>query len=149
MNELQAALKIVLANTFIMYFKAHSYHWNVEGPNFADYHQFFATLYEELHGAIDPIAEQIRASGQYAPYSVSDVLSAHTCQEDIAVIASYNQMFTSLIRANDQVVGALNRARMLADSQQLAGLSNFLAERLDIHAKHNWMLQSLNKPNGA
>ena len=30
MEQLTAALHIALANTFTMYFKTHSYHWNVE-----------------------------------------------------------------------------------------------------------------------
>ena len=49
MNELQAALKIALANTFVSYFKAHSYHWNVEGIDFSQYHSFFGDFYEDMH----------------------------------------------------------------------------------------------------
>jgi len=45
MNEIQAALRVVLANTFVMYFKTHSYHWNVEGVLFSLYHDFFGDLY--------------------------------------------------------------------------------------------------------
>ena len=50
-----ALLKKLLANMFLMYFKAHSYHWNVEGPNFAQYHAFFGDLYTTLHGNFDII----------------------------------------------------------------------------------------------
>jgi starvation-inducible DNA-binding protein len=46
MDELQTALKKVLANTFVMYFKTHTYHWNVEGMFFPQLHEFFGNLYE-------------------------------------------------------------------------------------------------------
>ena len=59
MEELHNALKIVLADTFTMYFKTHSFHWNVIGPNFNDYHAFFGTLYTELHGAVDLVHDHI------------------------------------------------------------------------------------------
>ena len=76
MDELSAALKIVLSNTFVMYQKAQIYHWNVEGPMFAQYHDFFADIYGELLPAIDIAAEQIRALDTYAPFSILDRIFA-------------------------------------------------------------------------
>lgn len=145
MNELYAAMKILLANTYVMYFRAHSYHWNVEGPNFNDYHQFFGTLYGEVYGAIDPTAEEIRACDQYAPISLADLLSAKTIDEDASKPTSYDQMFANLERANNAVVEALNTVRNLATANGKFGLVNFIEERLDVHAKHGWMIRSLSK----
>jgi starvation-inducible DNA-binding protein len=48
MNELQEQLKIVLASTFSLYLKAHNFHWNVEGPNFVQYHGYFGEFYGEF-----------------------------------------------------------------------------------------------------
>jgi starvation-inducible DNA-binding protein len=58
MEKLIATLKVALGNTFCMYFKTHSYHWNVEGMHFPQYHKFFKKVYEDLYGAIDPMSEQ-------------------------------------------------------------------------------------------
>ena len=44
---------MVLANTFCMYLLAQKYHWNVEGPNFSQYHALFGDLYEQLFEEID------------------------------------------------------------------------------------------------
>ena len=59
--ELIDKAKTVLADTFVMYMKSHSYHWNVIGPDFPQLHEFFGNLYEDLHGAVDPLAEHVRA----------------------------------------------------------------------------------------
>lgn len=145
MNELSAALKIALANTFVMYFKAHSYHWNVEGPNFNDYHGYFGGLYEELWGAVDPIAEHIRAIDQYAPVGLADLYDAKTVADDQSRVLFTKQMFSNLIDANDEVIASLNKAYDLANYSKQNGLSNFIQDRLDVHAAHGWKLRALSK----
>lgn len=148
MNPLQAALQIVLSNTMVMYFKAHSYHWNVEGMFFPQFHDFFGDLYEELHGAIDPIAEQMRAIDAYGPSSLNEVLKNTTCMEDPIRRTSIRDMLDSLVRANGSVVESLNAAFQLAESAGNQGLMDFISGRLDTHAKHGWMLAATSKSFG-
>ena len=62
-------LKTYLASTFAYYLKAHYFHWNVEGPDFGELHEFFSNIYEDAFGAVDPIAEYIRTTEEYAPGS--------------------------------------------------------------------------------
>ena len=145
MEQLTAALHIALGNTFTMYFKAHSYHWNVEGADFAQYHGFLDDLYNELHGAVDPLSERIRVIGQYAPHSLKDLLDSTTVEEDSEKPRTAREMFTNLLDANDKVVDSLNKVFELATSNKQQGIANFVADRLDIHAKHAWFLKSLLK----
>ena len=53
--ELQETLKEVLANKFVMYFKAQSYHWNVEGIHFSQLHDFFGDIYAEVYASVDSV----------------------------------------------------------------------------------------------
>lgn len=142
MNELAIAAKIALANTFLMYFKAHSYHWNVECMNFSEMHGFFGGLYEELYGAVDPLAEEIRALGVYAPISLTELYGAKTVSEDSTKPTSVQLMLSGLLNDNTVVIESLNRAFDLAISQKNQGFADFLAGRLDVHAKHAWMINS-------
>lgn len=141
MEELHNALKIVLADTFTMYFKTHSFHWNVIGPNFNDYHAFFGTLYTELHGAVDLIAEQIRAVNSFAPASLNR-LDELTRIEEANTIPAADRMFQILINDNNIVLDSLKQAYDLADKNEELGLANFLQDRMDIHKKHAWMLRA-------
>lgn len=141
MEELHNALKIVLADTFTMYFKTHSYHWNVIGPNFNDYHAFFGTLYTELHGAVDLIAEQIRAANSFAPASLSRLEELTRIQE-ADTIPTADRMFQILINDNNIVLDSLKQAYELAEKAEELGLANFLQDRMDIHKKHGWMLRA-------
>jgi starvation-inducible DNA-binding protein len=136
--------KQALANTFVMYFKAQSYHWNVEGINFPQMHEFFGDLYEELQGAVDPFAEQIRALGEYAPKNLDEIFRLKTIDGDnVATTAS--AMVADLLIANDQSIVTLNKLFGELDAAGEQGFADFVAGRLDAHKKHGWMLKSILK----
>ena len=62
-------LKTLLATEYAFVIKAQNFHWNVEGPDFAQLHDFFGNLYEEVYNAIDITAEHIRTLDHYTPGS--------------------------------------------------------------------------------
>ena len=144
METLIEIMKKVLADTFAMYLKAHNYHWNVEGSNFPQYHEFFGNLYEELHGAVDPIAEEIRSLDAYAPGSMTRFLELTEIEDELAVPAGV-EMARRLMTDNERVLATLNVAFKLADTMDKQGLADFIAGRIDVHSKHGWMLRSITK----
>lgn len=148
MNEIIAALRVALANVYVMYQRAHSYHWNVEGPNFNDYHQYFGELYSEVYGSIDKIAENIRKYGDYAPHSIDNLFSYRTVDEDTDVENDYKTMFNNLIMTNEEVINSLKVINRLATASGEAGLVNYTGERIDEHMKHAWQLKALAKTLG-
>jgi len=144
METLVEMMKKVLADTFAMYLKSHNYHWNVEGSNFPQYHDFFGNLYQELHGAVDPIAEQIRALDAYAPGSFSRFMELTDIQDEMNVPLG-TDMARKLMMDNQMVLNTLNMALKLAEQFDQQGLMDFLAGRIDTHNKHAWMLRSISK----
>ena len=144
METLQEIMKKVLADTFALYLKAHNYHWNVEGQNFPQYHEFFGNLYEEIHGAVDPIAEEIRALDAYAPGSFTRFMELTEIEDETTVPAGV-EMARRLMTDNERVIATLNVAFKLADTMDKQGLADFIAGRIDIHNKHGWMLRSITK----
>ena len=69
MEELIEGMKIALANAYALQLKAQNYHWNVEGPNFKQYHDLLGGIYTEVYASVDVLAEEIRALDVYAPGS--------------------------------------------------------------------------------
>ena len=144
-EQLLEKMKVVLADSFAFYLKAHQYHWNVEGPDFPQYHEFLGNLYQEVHTAIDVIAEEIRALGEYAPGSFSRYTEL-TSIKDSRITPTASQMMMSLLNDNQIVLNTLMETYKLAELYEEIGLSNFLQDRYDAHKKHAWMLRStLNK----
>jgi len=144
METLIEIMRKVLADTFAMYLKAHNYHWNVEGANFPQYHEFFGNLYEELHGAVDPIAEEIRSLDAYAPGSFTRFLELTTIEDETSIPGGI-EMARRLAMDNEKVLATLDIAFKLADELDQQGLSDFIAGRIDTHKKHGWMLRSITK----
>jgi starvation-inducible DNA-binding protein len=142
-EELIQKAKECLADTFVMYMKSHAYHWNIVGSDFPQYHDFFGKLYEELHDATDDLAEQIRTLDSFAPASLARIIELTNVKEDTKIVDVSN-MFDNLIEANDAVVNTLTETYELAEKEKAFAYSNFIQDRLTIHAKHKWMLKSIN-----
>lgn len=136
------ALRIVLANKFVMYFKAHSYHWNVESDRFAMLHDFFGDIYTDVHGSIDEVAEHVRILGAYAPISLMELYNYKMIDEDSVKPASCREMLVSIADSNAKVIDSLNKLFELAEAQNEHGLADFVAGRIDVHKKHAWMIKS-------
>ena len=144
MNELVEALKKAQATSFAFYLKAHNYHWNVEGPNFAEYHEFLGDLYAEVFGAVDAIAEHCRTLDAYVPGSFSRFQELSSIEDELSVPTG-RIMMSKLLIDNQRVIADLTIAFRAAEAAGKVGIANFLQDRIDIHEKHGWMLRSFTK----
>jgi starvation-inducible DNA-binding protein len=140
MNLAEAA-KVAFASEFSFYLKAHNFHWNVEGPDFLEHHQLFGMIYEEVYSKIDDFAEKIRALGSYMPgsYTRFSMLSQIDDETDIL---SPGAMLHTLYEDNEKMLVTFKMAYDYAEQAGEHGFSNFLAERMDAHRKHGWMLRA-------
>lgn len=139
--NLASALSVLLSDVVSLYFRAHGYHWNVEGPDFSQYHALFGEIYEDIYGSIDPIAENIRKVGAYAPFELAAFSSLRTLQ-DVGVDSDPASMTASLLAGNEQILVTLDAAFKAAVSENQQGIANFLSERDDMHRKWSWQLRS-------
>ncbi len=119
MEQLIEQMKIILGTNFGLYFKAHTFHWNVEGPNFSEYHAFLGTFYEGVFANTDPIAEHIRALGSYAPTTLARMMELSKVQ-DLVAIPSPLIMMSELAQDNDKYIMELRAGIALADAADAA-----------------------------
>jgi len=139
MDELQKAAKVGFASTFSFYLKAHNFHWNVVGNDFEQYHGLFGKIYEEVYGTIDTFAENIRKMGTFVPGSYTR-FSMLTQIDDETEILPLEQMKRELLEDNEKMINILKLIYQVSEQNQEYGFSNYLAERIDAHRKHGWML---------
>ena len=143
-DNLADALKVALADTFAFYLKAHNFHWNITGPNFAEYHTFLGGLWEETFSAVDLIAEGIRTLDAFAPGSFTRYKELATIEDELK-IPSAMDMLKKLEADNQKVLASLVKAYDLAETAKKHGISNFIQDRITAHEKHGWMLRSFIK----
>ena len=140
-EELIAALKVLLADEYALYFKAHGHHWNVESKMFSQYHEFYAEIAEDVYGAIDATAENIRKLGAYAPYKMSRLMELCTIPET-DVSSDCESMNADLLAATEAIIVTVGRAFDAATYANEQGIADFLAGRDDEHKKWRWQLLS-------
>lgn len=143
-KELVERMKVVLASSFAFYLKSQYFHWNVEGPNFPQYHELFGKIYEEVHESIDVTAEHIRALEAYAPGSLERFKELSNVMDE-TTIPSGIIMCQKLLKDNDTLISDLTYAYTEAEKAKELGLANYLQDRIDIHKKHGWMLRATSK----
>ena len=148
MNELTTAIKVLLANATVMYYKAHQFHWNIEGIEFTQYHEFFGDLYTDVYESIDPTAEWLRKLDDYAPVSMDELFKYKTLKEETTRVEKLEDIFASLIAANQEVIDSLNKVFTIANANKQQGVCNFIADRIDTHQKHAWFLRASAKKIG-
>jgi len=141
MEELQKAAKVAFASTFSFYLKTHSFHWNVEGSDFKQYHDLFGDIYEEVFESIDVFAEQIRAMDTYVPGSFTK-FSMLSLLDDETSILSKDEMLVELIEDNEKLIRILKMVFKASEEAVEPGFNDFIAGRIDAHKKHGWMLKA-------
>jgi starvation-inducible DNA-binding protein len=134
-------LKTLLATNFAYYLKAQGFHWNVEGPDFGELHDFFQGIYEDAYSALDPTAEYIRYLGEYAPASLERYSELTEIAGQIKIPRA-RLMLEELYANNNQMLDVLNACFASANEENEQGIANFIAERLSAHGKYRWQLTS-------
>ena len=137
-------LKVLLASSHSLYLKAANFHWNVEGANFPQYHEFLGDFYTEIYSTQDTIAEYIRALDVFAPGSLARFAELTLIQDVVEQMPAQEQ-FAMLLADNMVLLDYLNLTFNVAVEEKQQGIANFIAERIDAMQKHNWMIRSILK----
>lgn len=143
MSDLAEGLKTALADVVALYLRAHGYHWNVEGSDFSEYHALFETIYSDVYGSIDPIAENVRKLGEFPPFRLERLVELKTLPEPTNRIANDpRSLATDLLDANEFLVKEWKALFHVANDADEQGIANFIAERIDAHQKWSWQLRA-------
>jgi len=140
MENLLAQLRTLLADNVALKFKAHGYHWNVEGDDFQQFHEFFEDIYLNYDAATDTYAEWLRALRQYAPYRLTDFFDMSTVPEPV-IVGDPQPMLNDLYLSIEAHIEALVVASDLANEAKQYGLANFFADRQTASQKFCWQIR--------
>jgi len=134
-------LKLILADTFVLYMKTYAVHWNYKGAKFFSVHKLTEEHYQELALAIDEIAERIRALEDEAPVSLSSILKA----SDLNEMEEHSSDDTGLAELVDGHMLLAEKAKAAAEELEVAGdlfSNDMMIGRIGAHEKAAWMLRS-------
>jgi starvation-inducible DNA-binding protein len=137
-------LSQLLADTYSLYLKTHSFHWNITGPQFNSLHTMFETQYNELWLAADEVAERIRTLDVFAPGSYSQFGKLTSIKEESGV-PEWKDMVGQLVEGHEIAAHTARQTIKAADEAGDEGTADLVTGRLKEHEKTAWMLRSLLK----
>lgn len=137
-------LKQLLASTLAYSIKSWQFHWNVEGSDFAQLHEFFSDIQEDAYSAVDQIAEYIRTLEEYAPGSFERF-------QELSIVPGQTKvprarlMLEELLADTQTMKDLVMQVFEVAQAEGREDIANFMAERQDSHGKYMWQLKSFLK----
>ena len=143
-EQIAEELSRLLADTYTLYLKTHSFHWNITGPMFNSLHLMFETQYTELWGAADVIAERIRSLDFPEPGSYSQFVKLSSVKEESGQ-PEWKEMVQQLVDGHETVARTAREVFKSADDANDQSSADLATQRMQVHEKTAWMLRSLLK----
>lgn len=142
MNNLIDGYKVFLASNFTLYLKTHNAHFNVTGMFFPQLHDLFKVQYDDMWLAFDQIGENIRKLDAFTPATLVD-FKKFTVVDDFDSVLSAKDYIERLYMDHERMIILLDRVFKLAEGENKQADMEFISGRMDMHAKHRWMLKTL------
>jgi len=138
------ALRVLLADEYVLYTKTRTCHWDVVGGDFSQLHELFEEQYEELNKVIDAVAERSRMLGSTTQASLSGLLGITRLEEEASgEQRAASEMIWLLLQDHEALVSHLRADIQELDAQgEDFGTVDFLIGVMKEHEKQAWMLRA-------
>lgn len=141
-KDIAQNLSRLLADTYSLQLKTHSFHWNVTGPQFSSLHLMFEDQYNQLWLAADEIAERIRALGLMAPGSYAQFAELTSVREESGA-PEWKAMVAQLVEGHETLAETARATLRAAEELGDDASADLVTGRLKEHEKTAWMLRSI------
>jgi starvation-inducible DNA-binding protein len=141
-SKVVSILNILLADEFLLYARARSFHWNVTGRHFKSDHALFEDEYEMLDEVIDSVAERARALGGKVPARLADFSKTSRLSEIDGTSLNAEAMILAMLDGHENLVRMLRIDTEVVDDLDDEGTTDFLTGLMEAHEKRAWMLRS-------
>lgn len=142
MEKLHGSMAKSLANTFVLYSKIHSFHWNITGPRFLELHTFFEEVYTFLWKTLDVLAEELRIMDQQAPKNVEELTEGSEITAEKKV-PSAEDMLKKCIADCDILMKVYASTADEADKAKDKGTASTMESLIGEIEKIQWKMKSM------
>ena len=140
--KVAAALRKVLADTYVLTVKTHGCHWNIVGPLFYSVHNLTEEQYNDMFRACDVLAERMRALGVIAPMSMSEMLEEKSIKDTVGTLSA-STLVADLVASHEELARKFKEIVALASDAADPVSEDLAVARSAFHEKAAWMLRSI------
>lgn len=142
MNTIEKLIEVYCDN-FVAYYRAHSSHLNITGRTFGQDHQTLNKIYSDMQENIDTIGELVRACGEKAPETISDIIMGADLSDDVAgTDATSDDLLAFTLEALEHLIETYHELSDIATAENYPEIQNFAADRIRFHKKSAWMIKA-------
>ena len=139
-KDIAAALNLLLADIFALYFKTKNFHWHMSGPHFRDYHLMFDEQADQIFAMTDPIAERVRKLGARTLHSIGEIKGLQRILDNDAEYVTPLDMLAELREDNQQLAAAMREAHGVCDEHGDVATASALEVWIDEAERRTWFL---------
>lgn len=143
MTQVIDKLKVLQADSFVLYNKFHNFHWNVKGAQFYSVHIATERMYEELTVLFDDCAERVLQLGAKPYVTIKEYLAATRVNEEEAVDFTPMQVTAGVIEAYTFLLEEFKQLSDIANQAGDKGTVAFADEHIAKLEKDLWMLKAM------
>ncbi len=142
LKKINTLLNNVLADGNIIYIKLRKFHWNLNGPDFMQFHKLFEEQYTLIEQAIDDVAERISTLGGIAIGTSSEFAKYSSLKEQPTKNPTPDAMVIELLDDHELIVRSLrDTIDKCEDTYKDKGTADMLTELMQSHEKMAWQLR--------
>jgi starvation-inducible DNA-binding protein len=132
-----------LANLAVLNTKLHNLHWNVEGKQFMQVHNFTEELYDDFFEKYDEVAEILKMKGEFPLVKMSEYQEAATVEEldskKYGVDEVLNEVLADLKEMKKLATEIRNDADQVGDFEVVGAFEDHVAG----YSQNIWFVRSI------
>ena len=148
-QDISAALNVLLADMFALYVKTKNFHWHMSGPHFRDYHLLADEQADQIFATTDAIAERVRKIGGTTLRSIGHIGRLQRVLDNDADFVTPLDMLAELRDDNLQLTAHLRETHGLCDEHGDVATASLLEVWIDEAERRTWFLFEAARPGEA
>ena len=141
--EICGALRLLLADAFVLYVKTKSFHWHMTGSHFRDYHLLLDEHAHEIFAITDAVAERARKTGGSSLRSISDIVRHQRLKDNNDEGIAPREMLRELRADNLQLTRFLRATHEVCNRHDDVATAGLIVGWIDETERRTWFLSEI------
>jgi starvation-inducible DNA-binding protein len=138
--EICGALRLLLADVFVLYVKTKNFHWHMTGSHFRDYHLLLDEQANQIFAMTDAIAERARKTGGSSLRSISDIARHQRLKDNNCEGIAPKEMLQELRADNLQLMRFLRATHEVCERHDDVATASLIEGWIDQAERRTWFL---------
>ena len=135
-------LRIMQADSIVLYMKVHNYHWNVRGSDFPQAHKALEEIYDEFADMFDDLAERVAQLGGTPVVTLSEALKVTKIKEETKTSFTSKETLKEVLKIYEQLETDFETLASLAEKEGDRVTTAYCDDKISGLQKAIWMVNA-------